>query len=123
MATEKHIVQLHRWKVLIQDRMNSNIKISEFCKQNNVSKDAYYYWLRQIQKEIVAEANSKTNKPAISETNTFVEIQPVVSTSIPSVTNKSKPSAVIRGNGLEIELFEDTSSNFMRKLMEAVKYA
>ncbi|MCL2323235.1 MAG: IS66 family insertion sequence element accessory protein TnpB [Oscillospiraceae bacterium] len=123
MATEKHIVQLHRWKVLIQDRMNSNLKISEFCKQNNVSKDAYYYWLRQIQKEIVAEAKSKTNKPAISETNTFVEIQPVVSTRIPSLTNKSKPSAVIRGNGLEIDLYEDTSANFMRKLMEAVKYA
>jgi len=123
VATEKHIVQLHRWKVLIQDRMNSNLKISEFCKQNNVSKDAYYYWLRQIQKEIVAEAKSKTNKPAISETNTFVEIQPVVSTRIPSLTNKSKPSAVIRGNGLEIDLYEDTSANFMRKLMEAVKYA
>lgn len=123
MATEKHKVQLQRWKALIQDRMNSKLKIMEWCEQNNVSKDAYYYWLKQIRIEAVAEANSKFNKPVISESNSFVEIQPVASSIMASASIKSRPSAIIRGNGLEIELFDDTSPTFIRKLMEAVRYA
>lgn len=123
MATEKHKVQLQRWKALIQDRMNSNLKIMEWCEQNNVSKDAYYYWLKQIRIEAVAEANSRFNKPVISESNSFVEIQPVASSVVASASIKSRPSAIIRGNGLEIELFDDASPTFIRKLMEAARYA
>jgi len=123
VATEKHKVQLQRWKVLIQDRMNSKLKIMEWCEQNNVSKDAYYYWLKQVRIEAVAEANSKFNKSVIPESNSFVEIQPVASSIVASATNKSKPSAIIRGNSIEIELFDDASSTFIRKLMEAVRYA
>ena len=123
MATEKHKVQLQRWKVLIQDRMNSKLKILEWCEQNNVSKDAYYYWLSKVRTEVFAEANSKLNRPIISESNSFVEIQPVASSVVASAPNRSRPSAVIRRNCLEIELFDDASTTFIRKLMEAVKYA
>jgi hypothetical protein len=123
VATEKHKVQLQRWKSLIQDRMNSNLKILEWCKQNNVSKDAYYYWLKQVRIEAVAEANSKFNRPVISESNSFVEIKPVAPSVMASVPIKSTPSAIIRGNCLEIELFDDASPTFIRKLMEAVRYA
>jgi len=121
VATEKHKVQLQRWKELIQDRMNSNLKIMEWCEKNNVSKDAYYYWLKQIRIEAVA--GTKFNKSAISETNSFVEIQPVRSSVVASAPINSRPSAIIRRNSLEIELFDDTSLAFLRKLMEAVKYA
>lgn len=123
MATEKHKVQLQRWKMLIKDRMNSKLKILDWCEQNNVSKDAYYYWLNQIRIEAFTEANSKFNKPVISESNSFVEIQPIVSTVAASASNKSRPAAIIRGNGLEIELFEVASPTFIRQLMEAVRYA
>ncbi len=123
VATEKRKVQLMRWKALIQDRMNSNLKILEWCKQNNVGKDAYYYWLKQIRIEAVAEANSKFNKPVISESNSFVEIQPVTSSVVASASISSRPSAIIHRNGLEIELFNDASQTFIRNVMEAVKYA
>lgn len=121
MATEKHKVQLQHWKVLSQDRMNSKLKIMEWCEQNNVSKDAYYYWLKQIRIEAVAEAKFK--RPVISESNSFVEIQPVASSVVASSQISSRPSAIIRRNGLEIELFDNASPNFIHQLMEAVRYA
>ena len=121
MATEKHQVQLQRWKALIQDRMNSNLKIMEWCEQNNVSKDAYYYWLKQIRIEAVAEV--KVKRPVISESNSFVEIQPTASSVVASAPIRSRPSAIIRGNGLEIELFDDAAPTFIRMLMETVRYA
>lgn len=123
MATEKHEVQLQRWKVLIQDRMNSNLKILDWCKQNNVSKDAYYYWLRIIRKEAVAKANSQLNNSAIRESNSFVEIQPAAPSIMASASITSRSSAIIHSNGLEIEILEDASPVFIRKLMEAIRYA
>ena len=123
MATEKHKVQLQRWKALIQDRMNSKLKILEWCKQNNVSKDAYYYWLKQVRIEAFPEVNSKFNRPVIKETNSFVEIQPVASSIVAPASISSRPSAIIRINGLEIELFDNSSTVFIRQLMEAVRYA
>ena len=121
MATEKHKVQLQRWKALIQNRMNSKLTIMKWCEQNNVSKDAYYYWLKQIRIEAVAEA--KINKPVILESNSFVEIQQLPSSVVVSTPISSKTSAVIRRNGLEIELFDDASSTFIRQLVEAVRNA
>lgn len=123
MATEKHKVQLLHWKALIQDRMNSKLKILEWCKQNNVTKDAYYYWLKQVRIEAFPEVNSKLSRPVIKESNSFVEIQPVASSIVAPVSISSKPSATIRINGLEIDLFDNASPAFIRQLMEAARYA
>ncbi len=123
MATEKHKVQLQHWKSLIQDQMNSKLKIIEWCKQNNVSKDAYSYWVKQVRMEALAEANSKFNRSVISESNSFVEIHPITSSIVESAPITPRPSAAIRRNGLEIELFDNASSTFIRQLMEAVRYA
>ena len=123
MATEKHKVQLQRWKSLIQDQMNSKLKIIEWCKQNNVTKDSYSYWLKLVRMDALAEANSKINRPVISESNSFVEIQLITSSIVEPAPSSSRPSAAIRKNGLEIEIFDNASSTFMRQLMEAVRYA
>lgn len=122
METEKYKIQLQRWKELMQDRMNSKLNVVEWCKQNKVGKDAYYYWLKQIRIEAGVETDSKLNKQVISESNSFVEIQPVAS-SISVSAPRSRPSAIIRGNCFEIELFDDTSPSFIRKLIEVVRYA
>jgi len=121
METNKHKVQLKRWKVLIKERMDSGLKISEWCNQNNLSKHAYYYWLEQIRKEAVAGTGS--NMPAIPESNSFVEIKPVMTSGMPYMPTAPKPSAVIRRNGLEVELFGDVSAALVRQLLEAVKHA
>lgn len=123
MATEKHKVQLQRWKILIQDRMDSKLKILEWCKQNNVTKDAYYYWLNQVRIEAFPEINSMLNRPVIKESNSFVEIQPTASSILSSVPISLKPSATIRKNGLEIDLFDNASPTFIHQLMEAARHA
>jgi hypothetical protein len=121
MATEKNIVQLQRWKALIQDRMNSKLKLIEWCEQNNVSRFTYYYWLKQIRKKSVTETKFKT--PVISESNSFVEIQPMASSVVATAPIRARPSAIIRRDCFEIELLDDASPIFIQKLMEAVRYA
>ncbi len=41
-------VKLTQWSTLVQECMSSGLKVKDWCLQNNVSKDTYYYWLRKI---------------------------------------------------------------------------
>lgn len=41
-------VKLSQWNALVQDCLSSGMKVKDWCQQNNINKDAYYYWLRKI---------------------------------------------------------------------------
>lgn len=44
-------VKLSQWRAMIQECMSSGLKIKDWCLQNNITKDAYYYWLRKLREE------------------------------------------------------------------------
>ena len=41
-------VKFAQWNALVQECMSSGLKVKDWCLQNNISKDAYYYWLRKV---------------------------------------------------------------------------
>lgn len=41
-------VKLSQWNALVHDCLGSGMKVKDWCQQNNINKDAYYYWLRKI---------------------------------------------------------------------------
>lgn len=118
--TEKHRYGLEQWKILIHDQKESGMKVKDWCIANGYTKDAYYYWLRQIRKEVLPAALSQLNAPAVAQP--FVDITPA--TTVPrSKYYPVTPSAVITKNGIEIGLFESASPQFIRLLLESVKNA
>lgn len=40
---------LELWKQRIADRKASCMKVTDWCQKNNLSKHAYYYWLKRIE--------------------------------------------------------------------------
>lgn len=36
------------WRSRIQSRKLSGLKVNDWCKQNNISRHAYYYWHRRL---------------------------------------------------------------------------
>lgn len=71
--SKKHEFQLQRWKLLIEDRIKSGMKVRDWCDANGVTKDAYYYWLAKLREEHYEEAVQSLSTEKIS-TNTFVEL-------------------------------------------------
>ena len=120
--TEKHRFLLEEWKINISERMQSGRSITEWCRENNVSKYKYYYWLRELQKESIAEAIKSLPEPVHKETPTFVEITKPETYSIGNRINAEgvSPSAVIRKGQLQIELFSDAASDMVKEIMRAV---
>jgi hypothetical protein len=42
---------LLNWKELINERIQSGMKVEDWCKKNNISKHKYYYWHHKIKKQ------------------------------------------------------------------------
>lgn len=54
-----------QWKQLISDCQSSGMRVDDWCIQNNVSRHAYYYWLRKIREEAceLLPVQTENNKP------------------------------------------------------------
>lgn len=46
---------LLNWERLINERIQSGMKVEDWCKKNNITKHKYYYWHHKIGKQENAE--------------------------------------------------------------------
>jgi hypothetical protein len=60
------------WKQRIAERKASGLNITNWCKENNLSKHAYYYWQKRID---AIKQNTDTPMPV------FAEVEPAYTTS------------------------------------------
>lgn len=77
----KNQYQLTKWSAIIKECNDSGIKIKDWLKANNISKDQYYYWRRKLQEYAIDSIDTA-----------FVEVP--LSTA-PSVNNSYSMSAGI----------------------------
>lgn len=118
--TKKQEFQFQRWKLLIDEKQKSGMKIKDFCEVNGVTKDAYYYWLHKLREENFDTAIQ--NLPNTIQSGTFVEIRPSGSICENNL-QLSQPVAIIQKESMRIELLSNASAVFIKNLLEAVHYA
>ena len=109
--------RIQSWAMQIKDCQNrpEDMTVDEWCLQNNITKANYYYRLKCVRQACLDSMES---------TAAFVELPVPETVSTESSTISSGPAAVIRGaNGLCIELQENASADFLRKLIGACSYA
>ena len=41
-------IRLRMWTDIIRKRTESGLSVKEWCRQNDVSRDQYFYWLRKV---------------------------------------------------------------------------
>lgn len=58
---------LELWKQRIADKKASGLNVADWCKKNNLTKHAYYYWWKRVEDTL--------QKPAASMP-IFVEVEP-----------------------------------------------
>lgn len=58
---------LELWKQRIADKNASGLNVIDWCEKNNLTKHAYYYWMKRVQDNI-----RKTDAPI----QVFVEVEP-----------------------------------------------
>lgn len=79
------------WKNRIQSRKLSGLKVNDWCEQNSISRDSYYYWYRKL-KNIKEEQG-----------DVFAEVMFEPAPIIP-VEKVAKPEIIIAWKGFSISV-------------------
>ncbi len=65
----KRNYSIQQWKAIIQDRNNTNLTVDEYCKQNGLSRNSYFYWLRIIREEALEQSAESYQASYLPDTN------------------------------------------------------
>ena len=121
VRSERRKLAIRQWQEIIRDRNNSGLTIDEYCTQNEISRNAYFYWLRLIREEALQSQQ---------ETTGFVELTlPAESNNeIPAVTiipvpEQETSQLTLSVNGVIIQVTDNTSPALLARTIEVIKYA
>lgn len=122
-----HQAKLQNWTKLIQDQQASNLTVDDWCKENNLSRNSFYYWNRLIKENLLDSRSHDIvpiEMPMCSAPNVIPATPvPILASDCTSLAPTSTPSLTISVNGISIEVTDDTSDILLTKVIKAVRNA
>lgn len=129
----KKQLSMQYWTSIFADRKSSGLNIDEYCKINNISRNSYFYWLRQIRENVASSIEpAEISLPIPAAAGTLVELvpsqsslKPAVVSSVPqiSVSPDTDETINISVNGVTIPVRSCTSDELLIKIMRAARNA
>ena len=102
-------LRIQQWAEVIRDQSRSGMTIAMYCHERGISRDSYYYWLRNVRKAAL-EATGLD----------FVELNGGVSDTA-STTSAFDTEAVISVNGTAISINAHTSKALLKTILEVTR--
>lgn len=112
ISTVKHQIKLSEWSKVIAACQSSGMTVIDWCKTNNISYKAYYYWLRRVREAALEASGMKVPEPPPEKPVEFRKLK----VDTPPMT---KAAVIIRLPGASIEV----SNGATRETIEAVLLA
>ena len=74
----KRNISMQHWASIIADRNTTDLTVKEYCTRNNLSRNSYFYWLKQLRQEATdsVDLKSLTKNTVRQEENCIVELLP-----------------------------------------------
>lgn len=113
--------RLQTWAAQIQACQNRSegMLVEDWCRQNNITKANYYYRLKCVRQACLDSMQA--------DNTSFVELQPpiepVAKTTEVCATTSTVSAVLHSAHGIRIDLYDNASSDFIRKILGALAYA
>jgi len=125
--------QLYVWTQIISDCQSAKAagtKVKDWLKANNISKDTYYYWYREVKDSYMSSSLPEIIPIAESLIPDSMESSPISYTSITDNSLSCKPASIgnpssikLSINDISIEVNELTNPELLTNVIKAVRYA
>lgn len=106
--------RLEQWTAIIQERISSGKKVNEWCAENNISRDSYYYWLRKVKLALAQEK-------AIIDTPKLPKIVPLLPPLPVCESNDSGVAIILRVNGITLEIQNCASDAIIERTLKVLQ--
>ena len=127
MDQSTHDVRRTNWLNIIHQcqKRPSGTSVKQWLAENNIKEKAYYYWLRKFRKEAYDQMQLSTAaaKPEVAFAEITMPLLPAESDTTAVNVPDAPPAAVIRYNGLAIELSNDISEGLLSRLLREFCHA
>lgn len=109
--------RLEQWANIIQECVSSGKLVNDWCAENNISRDRYYYWLRKVK---LAAGEVMSKKIQVSEQPKFVPLIPVATDCV-SISNAPEAVIVIKLNGFVLEIQNSATEAIIERTLKVLK--
>jgi hypothetical protein len=127
MDQSTHDVRRTNWLNIIHQCQNrpSGTSVKQWLAENDIKEKAYYYWLRKFRKEACDQMQLPTAaaKTEVAFAEITMPLLPAGSDTTAVNASDAPSAAVIRYNGLTIELSNDISEGLLNRLLREVYHA
>ena len=121
MATIREVkmeLQRQEWAEDIAECQSSGMKIADWCRMKGISMNTYYRRLRSVRTALLEKSEQSIVPLSIAAESTELETNPIV-TSLAPVQKQDK--VIIRNDGMEIELPQDTPEQMLLTLLRGLR--
>lgn len=105
--------RLEQWTSIIQERIKSGKRVNEWCSDNNISRDAYYYWLREV--KLSAAENTVTESPKLPKVVQLIPPSPECK------KHNTGTAIILKVNGISLEIQDCASDTIIEKTLRALR--
>lgn len=111
----KNRFRMEQWMQIIKDCQSSDLTVKEWCAQNEIKQQSYYYWLKKIRKAACEQLPAIQTEVELSKPVEFAKLQV-------NPSNDYQQSAVmIHLPNASVEVAEGTSKETIEAVLIALK--
>lgn len=100
------------WVAMIQEQKASGLTIRQWCAENNLSENIYYYRLKRVREQIIQAAQAEASAQKAQQ------LVRVPDTAIPADNNTA--GIIIRKGSLVIEINSEASQGILSMMKEVL---
>lgn len=117
-------IRMTEWAARFADQKASGLKVRDWCMQNNISQDSYYYWKRVLKENVLDSMVPDIVPLPVPVTQQPAAAVPAAAPMMNGTTCASCAiSASITVNGITMELGSEVSQEFLCSFIKAARYA
>ena len=103
--------RLSQWTRVIQEQKRSGQNIKDFCQENGISRNKYFYWQRKLRKA-ACEGLLKAEEPANIVPAGWIQVKP---------DQLTKTTLHIEVSGCRITVDEGTDPELLKKVCRILR--
>jgi hypothetical protein len=117
--------KLASWASMFSDQKTSGLSVAEWCLQNNISKNRFFYWKRKLKDEVITsnlpDIVPLSMTPSKSPSNELSNLQ-TTRESCTSCATFQTSCARVYINGVTVEFDASASDGLIRSVLKAVRH-